>query len=112
MDPFGLSLETCYLVGQSRALGESGETIDVSGALPDGTKFEGVKGLRTALVAHPEMFVGTFTEKLFTYALGRGLTYHDAPAIRSILHEAKRDNYPVQAIILGIVRSPQFQMRR
>ena len=82
MDPVGLSLENFDAVGRRRTA-EGGTTIDASGSLPDGHKFAGVDGLETALLRRPELFVGAFTEKLLTYALGRGVEYYDAPAVRS-----------------------------
>jgi len=85
--------------------------IDASGQLADGTKVDGVVSLRKALTASPDPFARTFTEKLLTYALGRGLTYHDMPVVRSIVRDAARSNYRFSAIVLGIVRSTPFQMR-
>jgi hypothetical protein len=112
MDPLGLPMESFDAVGRLRQQGESNEPLDVSGALPDGTRFEGVAGLRQALLSHSGEFVTTLTEKLLTYALGRGVEYYDAPAIRRITHDAERDGYRLSALILGIVRSAPFQMRR
>jgi hypothetical protein len=76
----------------------------------DGTKLDGVAGLRQLLLSRPEMFATTFTDKLMTYALGRGLDSDDAPAIRKIVREAAPDNYKVSSIVLGIINSPPFQM--
>ena len=78
----------------------------------DGTQFNGASGLRDALVARPGRFVGTLTEKLMTYALGRGLEHYDAPTVRGIVRDAAADNYRFSSIILGIVKSPPFRMRR
>ena len=89
-----------------------GRVIDASGQLADGTKVDGVVSLRKALTASPDLFARTFTEKLLTYALGRGLTYHDMPVVRSIVREAARSDYRFSAIVLGIVRSTPFQMRQ
>ena len=89
----------------------SGFPVDAAGALPDGTKFEGVAGLRAALLARPEIFVGTLTEKLMIYALGRGLEYYDMPAIRALTNAAARDDYRFSTLISGIVTSVPFQMR-
>jgi hypothetical protein len=86
--------------------------VDASGGLPDGSTFVGVEGLRQALLARPELFVSTFTEKLLTYALGRGVDYHDAPAIRVIMRNAAGDRYRLSSLILGIVKSAPFQLRR
>src|SRR4029077_989052 len=112
MDPLGLSLENFDGVGRWRSRGESNAPIDASAVFPDGTKFDGVSGLRETLLGHPEQFVTTVTEKLLMYALGRGLEYYDAPAVRAIKHEAARSDYRLSAIILGIVKSSPFQMRR
>ena len=79
--------------------------------LADGTKVDGVVGLGQAIVSRPEVFVGTLTEKLLTYGLGRGLDYHDMPAVRAIVRDAAQHNYRFSELILGIVRSVPFQMR-
>src|SRR6185436_7172391 len=84
MDPLGLSLENFDAIGRWRTLGESSAPIDASGALPEGTRFTGPDGLRTVLLSS-DRFVATLTEKMMTYALGRGLAYYDAPSVRSIL---------------------------
>ena len=86
--------------------------IDSSGALPDGTMFDGPAGLRDVLVGKRDMFVVTFTEQLLTYALGRGVEEYDHPVLRQILRDAASDNYRWSSIILGIVNSTPFQMRR
>src|SRR5207237_2947591 len=88
MDPVGFSLENYDAVGRWR-VAEDGKPIDAAGSLPDGSKFEGVAGLQQALLAHPEVFVTTFTEKLLTYALGRGIEYSDAPAVRKVVRDAR-----------------------
>ena len=80
--------------------------------MPSGTTFEGVTGLKRAVLAHPELFVTTVTEKMLTYALGRGMEYYDAPAIRAITREAHNHNYRFSSLILGVVKSAPFQMRR
>jgi hypothetical protein len=91
---------------------DEGETrIDASGVMPDGTRFDGVAGLRTALLAHGDEFVQTVAEKLLTYALGRGLEYYDQPAVRKIVKDAAAANYRWSAVILGVVKSAPFQMR-
>src|SRR5262249_3654380 len=92
MDPLGLSLERFDAVGRRRAA-EGGVSIDVSGSLPDGSTFADVDGLERALLRRPELFVSTLVEKLETYALGRGLDYHDAPATRAIVKDARAQNY-------------------
>jgi mono/diheme cytochrome c family protein len=111
MDPLGLALEHFDGVGRWRALDESGVPIDASGALPDGTRFDGVDGLRTALLSS-DRFVATLSEKMLTYALGRGLEYYDMPAVRLIVRDAARDGYRFTSLIKAIVESAPFQMRR
>ena len=86
--------------------------IDASGALPDGTKFNGPAGLREVLVTKRDLFVETFTERLLTYALGRGVEEYDSAALRKIARDAAADNQKWSSIILGIVKSTPFQMRR
>ena len=80
--------------------------------LPDGSKFEGVSGLQQALLSRPEIFLTTFTDKLLTYALGRGVEDYDAPAIRAIVREARPQNFRFSSFIIGTVKSVPFQMRR
>jgi hypothetical protein len=112
IDPPGFALENFDAVGKWRDLDETFKPIDASGSLPDGAKFDGVNGLRQALVANPDRFVTTLTEKLFIYALGRGLEPHDGPAVRAIVRSAGVSNHEFSSVILGIVRSAPFQMRR
>ena len=111
MDPLGLALEHFDGVGKWRALDESGAPIDATGALPDGTKFDGADGLRHALLSS-DRFLSTLTEKMLTYALGRGLEYYDMPAVRVIVRDAARDDYRFTSLIRAIVESAPFQMRR
>ncbi|HEY7443675.1 MAG TPA: DUF1592 domain-containing protein [Vicinamibacterales bacterium] len=111
IDPAGLSLEHFDAIGRWRTRSEAGTPIDASGGLPDGTTFEGASGLRQALLARPELVVGTTVEKLLTYALGRGLDHHDAPAVRKITREAAGHDYRFSSLILGIVGSTPFRMR-
>jgi Protein of unknown function (DUF1592)/Protein of unknown function (DUF1588)/Protein of unknown function (DUF1585)/Protein of unknown function (DUF1587)/Protein of unknown function (DUF1595) len=111
MDPLGLSLENFDAIGRWRTLGESSAPIDASGALPDGTRFEGPAGLRDALLKS-DRFVATLSEKLMTYALGRGLEHYDAPAVRAILRDGARDEYRFSSLIAGVVQSAPFRMRR
>jgi hypothetical protein len=111
MDPLGLSLEKYDAVGRRRTV-EAGTVIDASGGAPDGSKFGDVNGLESALLRRPELFVGTVTEKLMTYALGRGLDYYDAPATRAIVRDARAQNFRISSIILGVVKSQPFQMRK
>jgi mono/diheme cytochrome c family protein len=110
MDPLGFALENFDAIGAWRTT-EGGSPIDASGQLADGTPVDGVVTLRHALMSRSTVFVGTFTEKLLTYALGRGLSAHDMPAVRTIDREASRDDYRFSSIVLGIVRSVPFQMR-
>jgi hypothetical protein len=111
MDPVGFSLENYDAVGRWRTA-EEGNPIDAAGSLPDGTKFEGVGGLQRALLSRPELFATTFTEKLLTYGLGRGVESYDAPAVRKIVAEAQVKDFRFSSFILGIVNSTPFQMRR
>jgi hypothetical protein len=111
MDPIGFALENYDAVGRYRTMAE-GKPIDATGALPDGSTFDGVTGLEKALLARPELFLTTFTEKLVTYALGRGVEYYDAPAIRKIVRDSGNDDYRFSSIIQGIVASTPFDMRR
>ena len=111
MDPLGFALENFDAIGRWRTMSEANTPIDASGTLPDGTRFNGPAEFRNALVAHRQEFVTTVTEKVLTYALGRGLEYYDAPAVRAIVREAAPSDYRWSAIILGIVRSTPFQMR-
>jgi len=111
MDPLGFSLENFDALGKWRTA-DAGRPIDASGVLLDGTKVEGPAALRHALVAQKEQFVRSVTEKMLTYALGRGLEYYDAPAVRGIVRTAAADDYSWSSVILGIVKSAPFQMRR
>jgi len=110
IDPVGFSLEHYNATGRWRELAAD-LPVDASGGLPDGSRFTGVAGLEHALLQRPELFVGTLTEKLLTYALGRGVTEHDAPAVRRILRAAGNDNWRLTTLIHGIVSSVPFQMR-
>jgi hypothetical protein len=110
MDPLGFALENFDPLGQWRTRDE-GLPVDATGTLPDGTAFEGVAGLRAALLKRPDVFVTTLAEKLLTYALGRGLESYDAPAIRQIVRSAGQDDYRFSRLILGIVTSAPFEMR-
>jgi hypothetical protein len=110
IDPVGLSLEKFDAVGRRRSL-EDGAAVDASGGLPDGSTFADCDGLEAAVLRRPELFVGTLTEKLLTYASGRGVEYYDAPAVRAIVRDARSQNFRMSSIILGIVNSKPFQMR-
>jgi hypothetical protein len=111
MDPIGFALENFNGIGEWRDE-DNGSPIDSSGKLPDGSAFNGAAGLRQALLtAHRDEFISTFTEKLMTYALGRGVEPYDRPAMRSIMREAAKQDTTIPALINAIVQSPQFQMR-
>ncbi len=112
MDPLGFALENFDAVGQWRDADAGGAPIDTAGVLPDGAAFDGLPALRDILHGRRDEFVATVTEKLLTYALGRGVEPHDRPAIRAIVREAAADDYRWSSIILGITRSLPFQMRR
>jgi len=111
MDPLGLSLENFDAIGQWRTT-DAGTPINASGVLLDGTKVDGPAALRRALVAQKEQFVRTVTGKLLTYAIGRGLEYYDAPAVRGIARAAAADEYKWSSTILALVKSAPFRMRR
>jgi mono/diheme cytochrome c family protein len=113
MDPLGFALENFDGLGRWRAdMGPGTGPIDSSGVLPDGTRFDGPAGLREVLTGKREMFVETATERLLTYALGRGVEAYDRPVLRKIVRGAAADDYRWSSIILGIVNSAPFQMRR
>ncbi len=112
MDPPGFALEQFDAVGRFRTRSVAGTPIDATGELPDGTRFDGAAGLRETLAGRPERFVGTLTEKLLTYALGRGLEHYDAPAVRAITRGAAEDGYRFSSLVVGIVESAPFRMRR
>ena len=111
MDPFGLALEPFDAIGGLRSH-DGGELIDASASLPDGSTFDGPAGVRDYLLVNQERFVATLTRKLLTYALGRGLEDYDPPAVRQIVRAAAADDYSWSSILLGIVESVPFQMRR
>jgi hypothetical protein len=111
MDPLGLSLENFDALGQWRTT-DAGTPIDASGVLLDGTKVDGPAALRRALVTQKEQFVRAVTDKLLTYAIGRGLEHYDAPAIRGIVRAAAADDYRWSSTILALVKSAPFRMRR
>jgi hypothetical protein len=111
MDPVGFALENFDAIGRWRK-SEAGQLIDAAGGFTDGSQFTGVAGLEQALVERPELFARTLTEKLLTFALGRGVEYYDAPAVRKIVKDAQADDYRLSRLILGIVSSKPFQMKR
>ena len=112
MDPIGLAVENFDAVGRWRNRGEGDTTIDSGGALPSGVTFNGVAGLRKALLDRPDAFTTTVTERLLTYALGRGLDYYDAPTVRTIVRETRGRDYRFSSLIAGVIKSAPFQMRR
>jgi hypothetical protein len=111
MDPVGFSLENFDAVGRWRTI-EEGRPVDASGGFPDGSKFVGIAGLEEGLLKRPELFVGTFTEKLLTFALGRGVEHYDGPAIRKIVRDAQAADYRFSSIIVGLTNSTPFTMRK
>lgn len=111
MDPVGFALENFDAVGRFRSV-EDHHPIDASGGLPDGSTFEGVAALERGLLQRPELFAATLSEKLLTFALGRGIESYDAPAIREIVRRAQAEEFRFSALILGIVNSTPFQMRK
>ena len=112
MDPLGFALEHFDAIGKWRATGEGGDPIDASGVFPDGTAFQGLAGLKAVLLSRRAQFVQTVTEKLATYALGRRLEHYDMPAVRRIMRGAASGDYRWSDVVLGIVESTPFQMRR
>jgi hypothetical protein len=111
MDPLGFALENFDGIGEWRVKEEGGK-VDPGGQLADGTKVDGPVALRQALNKRPEMFVRTVTEKLMTYGLGRGLDHADMPLVRAISKDAAASNYKWSDLVLGIVKSPPFQMKK
>ena len=111
MDPVGFALENFDAIGGWRTA-EDGQPIDVTGGLPDGSKFAGVAGLEQALLKRPDLFVTALTEKLLTFALGRGVEASDAPAVRKIVRGARADGYRFSSILLGVAESTPFTMRK
>ena len=113
MDPLGFALENFDAVGRWRTTSGAANTpVDASGLLPDGTKFKGPAELRNILLSRSDQFVTVVTEKLLTYALGRGLEYYDAPSVRKIARDLASSEYRWSSLILGVVKSDPFQMRR
>jgi hypothetical protein len=110
MDPVGFALENYDALGRWRDF-EDSKPVDVSGGLPDGSKFVGVDALEEALLKRPDLFVGTFAEKLLTFALGRGIEPFDGPAVRKIVKDAEADDYKFSSLIVAVVNSVPFKMR-
>ena len=111
MDPVGFALENYDAIGRWRTV-DTGRPIDASGELWDGSAFDGVAELEAVLLARPELFLTTLTEKLLVFATGRGVTANDGPAVRAILRQAEADDYRMSSLIRAIVESDPFQMRR
>ncbi len=111
MDPLGFALENFDAVGRWRDIGEGGQPIDASATLPDGVTISGPSGLARLFTDQPDLFAATVVEKLMTYALGRGVEYYDAPAIRTIVRDGAARDYRWSVLISGIVTSAPFQMR-
>ena len=112
IDPLGFALENFDVIGGWRSVDETGAPVDAAGTTLAGVHVEGLRGLRALLLERPEQFPRTVTEKLLAYALGRRVEYYDRPAIRAIVRGAAPGNFRWSALILGIVKSPAFQMRR
>jgi len=110
MDPIGFALENFDAIGQWRTA-DDGARIDPAGTLFEGTRVDGPVALRKMLVARPEVFLGVMTEKLLTYALGRGLDYYDMPTVRKIVRDASANGYRFSSLVAGVVNSPPFQMK-
>jgi hypothetical protein len=111
IDPLGFALENFDAIGGWRTIDESGTPVDASGTTASGAKVEGLSGLRALLLAEPEQFPRTVTEKLMAYALGRRLEYYDRPTVRRIVRDAAARDYRWSSLVLGIVESPAFLMR-
>jgi len=111
IDPLGFALENFDVIGGWRTMDEAGKPVDASGTTASGAKIDGLKGLRSLLLAEPEQFPRTVTQKLMAYALGRRLEYYDEPAVRKIVRDAAAHQYRWSSLIVGIVESPAFLMR-
>jgi len=110
MDPIGFAMENFDAVGRWRDR-DGGQAIDASGVFPDGTNFDGMAGLKKALLKHPDEFINTVADRLLMFAIGRNLQYYDAPAVRAIVHDAAANNTTLSSLVLAIVKSQPFQMR-
>jgi mono/diheme cytochrome c family protein len=111
IDPPGFALEKFNSVGQWREAGDGGATIDTGGMLADGTKVDGPVALRNAILSRPDAFATILTERMMTYALGRGVEPSDMPVVRSIVKKASQNNYRLESIVQSIIESAPFQMR-
>jgi hypothetical protein len=112
IDPLGFALENFDAIGGWRTTDEAGKPVDASGTTLGGATVQGLSGLRALLLARPDQFPRTMTEKLMAYALGRRLEYYDRPSVRQIVRGAAANDYRWSSLILGIVKSPAFLMRR
>jgi hypothetical protein len=110
MDPIGFALENFDHAGKWRAR-DGAAAIDASGQLVDGTKLDGPDSLRQALLARSDVFAEVAAEKLLTYAIGRALRPQDMASVRAVTHGAAREKYRFSSLVLGVVKTPQFQMR-
>jgi mono/diheme cytochrome c family protein len=110
MDPIGFAMENFDAVGRWRER-DGQQPIDATGVFPEGTKFEGIPGLKQELLRQPEQFVGTVAERLLMYAIGRNLQYYDAPTVRAVMRDAEPADHTLASLVLGIVKSRPFQMR-
>jgi hypothetical protein len=111
IDPVGFALENFDSVGQWRNAGPDGAPLDVAGTLADGSQVNGPSALREAILSRPNAFVTVVTEKMLTYALGRGLEPADMPVVRRIVKKAAQNEYRLSSVVMGIVESAPFQMR-
>jgi hypothetical protein len=111
IDPLGFALENYDSLGAYRTVDEGGNPIDASGTMPDGTRVDGLAGLRSLLLSKPSGFVGTITEKLLAYGLGRAVEHYDQPTVRKIVKDASAQDYRWSSLVVGIVESPAFLMR-
>src|SRR5262249_48370019 len=112
IDPVGFALEQFDAIGKWREVDRSFARIDPAGAMPDGAQFSNLADFRRLIINNPGPFLRTFTEKMLVYALGRPFEAYDAPAVRKVLHESAAGNYKFADIVVGIVKSAPFQMRR
>ena len=112
IDPLGFALENFDVIGGWRTVDEAGKPVDAAGTTLGGTTIEGLSGLRSMLLEHRDQFPRTVTEKLLAYALGRKVDYYDRPGVRQIVRDAAAQDYRWSSLILGIVQSPAFRMRR
>jgi hypothetical protein len=111
MDPIGFAMENFDAIGKWRD--RDGENpIDASGVFPEGTRIDGVAGLKAELLRHPEQFIHTVAERLLMYSVGRNLQYYDAPSVRAIVRDAAPAKYTLPSLVLGVVKSRPFQMRQ